>query len=109
MELLAEIEKRRAKRALSEKKIPADMVDRIMTAATYAPSCFNNQPYGFLVVDQEQELEKIRLNMPDANYWAKKSPLMVLVATKPELDCQLDRSEERRGGKECRSRWSPYH
>ena len=20
-----------------------------------------------------------------------------------------DRSEERRGGKECRSRWSPYH
>ena len=22
---------------------------------------------------------------------------------------RLDRSEERRGGKECRSRWSPYH
>ena len=90
MELLVEIEKRRAKRALSEKKIPADVVDRIMTAATYAPSCFNNQPYRFLVVDQDKELEKIRLNMPDANYWAKKSPLMVLVTTKPELDCQLD-------------------
>src|SRR5256885_4940825 len=24
-------------------------------------------------------------------------------------DIQLDRSEERRVGKECRSRWSPYH
>ena len=24
-------------------------------------------------------------------------------------DLQLDRSEERRVGKECRSRWSPYH
>ena len=24
------------------------------------------------------------------------------------LDC-IDRSEERRVGKECRSRWSPYH
>ena len=23
--------------------------------------------------------------------------------------CQLPRSEERRVGKECRSRWSPYH
>ena len=23
--------------------------------------------------------------------------------------CTLDRSEERRVGKECRSRWSPYH
>ena len=28
-----------------------------------------------------------------------------------EADCSLreDRSEERRVGKECRSRWSPYH
>ena len=24
-------------------------------------------------------------------------------------DCMLTRSEERRVGKECRSRWSPYH
>src|SRR5256886_7356865 len=27
----------------------------------------------------------------------------------PELMCQQVRSEERRVGKECRSRWSPYH
>src|SRR2546422_4407928 len=26
-----------------------------------------------------------------------------------ELAADLDRSEERRVGKECRSRWSPYH
>ena len=26
-----------------------------------------------------------------------------------ELGCKLFRSEERRVGKECRSRWSPYH
>ena len=25
------------------------------------------------------------------------------------LFCQRNRSEERRVGKECRSRWSPYH
>ena len=25
------------------------------------------------------------------------------------LDFSVDRSEERRVGKECRSRWSPYH
>src|SRR2546426_6431465 len=29
--------------------------------------------------------------------------------TSPELRFELDRSEERRVGKECRSRWSPYH
>ena len=27
----------------------------------------------------------------------------------PFLPCDDDRSEERRVGKECRSRWSPYH
>ena len=27
----------------------------------------------------------------------------------PQLKEALDRSEERRVGKECRSRWSPYH
>src|SRR2546429_6012771 len=27
----------------------------------------------------------------------------------PELRGTVDRSEERRVGKECRSRWSPYH
>ena len=29
--------------------------------------------------------------------------------SKAELARQLGRSEERRVGKECRSRWSPYH
>src|SRR3712207_6963674 len=27
----------------------------------------------------------------------------------PKRDCERKRSEERRVGKECRSRWSPYH
>ena len=27
----------------------------------------------------------------------------------PAIGCIVDRSEERRVGKECRSRWSPYH
>ena len=27
----------------------------------------------------------------------------------PDLVCRIIRSEERRVGKECRSRWSPYH
>ena len=26
-----------------------------------------------------------------------------------QLNAELERSEERRVGKECRSRWSPYH
>src|SRR2546427_995221 len=34
---------------------------------------------------------------------------MALVADRPAASCGAARSEERRVGKECRSRWSPYH
>ena len=88
-ELIQEIEVRRAKRALSEKKIPSEVVERIMTAATYAPSCFNKQSWRFLVVLDEEDLGKIHETLPDANYWVKKAPMVVAVATRHDLDCQL--------------------
>jgi hypothetical protein len=53
-ELIQEIEVRRANRALSEKKIPSEVVGRIMTAATYAPLCFNYQSWRFIVVLDEE-------------------------------------------------------
>ena len=35
--------------------------------------------------------------------------LKVDIETKHDLSLAYTRSEERRVGKECRSRWSPYH
>ena len=92
--LLNEIEIRRAKRALSEEKIPEEVIKRIMTAATYAPSCFNNQPWRFLVVTEDDKLEDMHAALSGGNYWAKKAPVIVAVITKPDLDAQLsDRRE----------------
>lgn len=87
--ILKEIEERRAKRALTDEKIPADVVARLMTAATYAPSCFNSQPWRFLVATEEQSLEALRKTLSGGNYWAKKAPLIVAVATKLALDARL--------------------
>jgi nitroreductase len=92
--LLNEIEIRRAKRALSEEKIPEEVIKRIMTAATYAPSCFNNQPWRFLVATDEDKLEDMQAALSGGNYWAKKAPVLVAVITKQDLDAQLsDRRE----------------
>ena len=92
--LLNEIEIRRAKRALSEEKIPEEVIKRIMTAATYAPSCFNNQPWRFLVITEDDKLEDMHTALSGGNYWAKKAPVIVAVITKPDLDAQLsDRRE----------------
>ena len=93
-ELLQEITARRARRALSEEKVSKEVIKRIMTAATYAPSCFNNQSWRFVVVNEEPALEQVKDALSSGNYWAKKSPLLVLAVTKPDLDCQLkDRRE----------------
>ena len=87
--LIHEIEIRRAKRALSERKIPDEVLKRIMTAATYAPSCSNNQPWRFVVVNESSQLEALHASLSGGNYWMKKAPIVVIVATKPELGCQL--------------------
>ena len=46
------------------------------------------------------------------SYVDKESEKRVVAALKallPEAGFIVERSEERRVGKECRSRWSPYH
>ena len=57
---------------------------------------------------------KIGLASPDQirnwSYGEVKKPETINYRTlKPERDGLYCRSEERRVGKECRSRWSPYH
>jgi len=86
--MLPAIEKRRARRALSENAIPQEILHRIMTAATYAPSCANNQSWRFLVASGAEALAKVHTALTDGNYWAKKAPVVAVVTTKADLDCQ---------------------
>lgn len=92
--LLKEIDERRAYRALSEEKIDDDTVSRLLTAATYAPSCFNSQPWRFMAVREVEKLEKLHSSLSGGNYWAKKAPLIVVVATKTSFDAKLSDNRE---------------
>src|SRR2546422_8628701 len=47
--------------------------------------------------------------MPAADMEKTLGYLKGTTELKDLADCDLVRSEERRVGKECRSRWSPYH
>ena len=53
-----------------------------------------------------QSLSKIERGLNYPAYETLEKIMEVLDVTPNEL---LSRSEERRVGKECRSRWSPYH
>lgn len=93
-QIIEEIDKRRARRGLSENAIPADVVERIFTAGTYAPSCSNKQPWRFLVCNEGQALENARDCLNGGNYWAKLAPMLVVVTTRDALDCH-DMSDDR--------------
>lgn len=79
---------RRAYRALSEEPVSKELVQRLLEAAHLAPSCFNNQPWRFVVAEGES-LEAVKEALPGGNYWAKRAPVIIAVASKPDLDCKL--------------------
>jgi nitroreductase len=88
-EIISEITARRARRALSEESIDKTTLDRIFTAATMSASCNNKQPWRLMVCTAEGSIETAREALLGGNYWAKKAPVLVVVMTANELDCQL--------------------
>ena len=89
--LVPEIEKRRALRALDDTRpVPLEVIRRILTAATYAPSCGNMQPWRFVVASEEPALGRVKEGLSGGNYWAKKAPLIILVITQVDLDTRRD-------------------
>ena len=53
MNILHEIEDRRARRGLSEEPVDERIAAELAYSATLAPSCFNNQPWRLIVVRNE--------------------------------------------------------
>ena len=93
-EILKPIENRRARRALSDRPIPRKTAETLLRAAHLAPSCFNNQPWRLIAVDDPETLTAIKNAMPGANYWAGPSPLIVAIASRRDLDCALSDSRD---------------
>ena len=70
-------------------------------------------PLGILWADLRHKKEILALNAPyGVAHKLLSSPVAVHLGSVDKTDSSVDaddRSEERRVGKECRSRWSPYH
>ncbi len=88
--ILPEIQHRRARRALSAEEVPNDVLERLLHAATLSASCFNNQPWRFVVLKKGYGIERARARLSQGNYWAETAPVIIGVATRPDYDCDLD-------------------
>ncbi len=83
------IASRRARRALSEAHVSREEIETMIEAAHLAPSCFNNQSWRFVAIDDPETLSAVKAAMPRGNYWTGPAPAIIAVYSKPDLDCQL--------------------
>ncbi len=97
MEILPELQERRARRSLKEEALPAEVLERLAKAAVLAPSCFNNQPWRLVFVSRSTSPEKhaaIGAALTAGNAWALTAPVYCILCTKPSLDCRLDEGRD---------------
>lgn len=79
-EIMPEIKNRWSPRAFSNRPVTADKLKVLLEAARYAPSCNNEQPWRFLIADNEEKLTRMRSILNAGNQeWANKAPLLILV------------------------------
>ncbi|HPJ76032.1 MAG: nitroreductase family protein [Clostridia bacterium] len=82
-DIMQEIKDRWSPRAYSEEMISKDDLYAILEAASFAPSCFNEQPWRFVLADDEQSIKKMRSILYSQNLkWAEKAPVLLLIAAK---------------------------
>lgn len=79
-DVMPTIKERWSPRAFSKDKISREDIYQVLEAARYAPSCFNEQPWRFLIADSEESLIKMRSALYDSNQrWANNAPTLILI------------------------------
>lgn len=90
MQIVHEIEKRRAFRAYSEEPVARDVLVRLAQAAHLAPSSANNQPWRIVTVTDIDTLAQLKETLSGGNYWAKNAPVIAAFVTNPKWSMRLE-------------------
>lgn len=85
--ILDEIRKRRSGRAFMNKPISDEMLNSILEAGRWAPSCANTQAWNFVVLHDKGALEEAHEMLSRGNAYAKRAPVMVIVTAKEDGGC----------------------
>jgi nitroreductase len=71
-------------RAFLPKPIAEKDLLAVLEAAHWAPSCFNEQPWRFMVARQEEDLARMRACLSESNrVWAGLAPVLMVVLSTP--------------------------
>ena len=103
-EILDEITNRWSPRAFSKEELSMEDVFAVIEAARFAPSCFNEQPWRFiLAISQDDRAKMISILTESNKIWAANAPVLILVVAKKFFD--LDDKENRWSAFDCGTAW----
>ena len=86
-DIMTEIKERWSMRAFSKEKIDKEEIMAVIEAASFAPSCFNEQPWRFIIADEEDSLKRMRAILLEGNQvWANTAPVLIAILSKKTFD-----------------------
>ncbi|MBD3287286.1 nitroreductase [candidate division KSB1 bacterium] len=88
------LKSRKVSRAIKTTRLSSDKIEMLMNAAQLSASCYNNQSWRFLFLNEEKELEKGRKALSSGNRWAESAPLLIAGFSRKDLDCQTSDGRE---------------
>jgi nitroreductase len=83
------LSRRWSPRAFSQRPVETGKIQRLLEAARWASSCFNEQPWVFMMAsaDQPSEHAKLLSCLVEGNQvWAKRAPLLIITLAKLHFD-----------------------
>ena len=83
------LSRRWSPRAYADRPVEPEKIQRLLEAARWASSCFNEQPWAFIVAtpDQSSDYAKLLSCLVEGNQvWAKRAPLLMITVAKMQFD-----------------------
>jgi nitroreductase len=83
------LSRRWSPRAFAERPVEPEKIQRMLEAARWASSCFNEQPWVFIIATAAQPAEHSKLLscLVEGNQvWAKRAPLLIITVAKQHFD-----------------------
>jgi len=83
------IQNRRAYRSLAVTSLSEKDLKRLEKAIQLAPSCFNNQPWRYVFVTDEEKRKEMRSVLSPGNTWAYYASMYIAVCSRKDDDCVI--------------------
>ncbi len=78
------LQKRRSVRRFLPKKVEQEKIEYLVEAMLRSPSSKSNDPWNFVVVDEQEIIEKLSKAKPHGASFMKRAPLAIIVCGDPQ-------------------------